>query len=164
MATTITAAGTAVSRDRPTIRRILATRGRLRRATMATLLLSHGVPMMLGGDEIGRTQNGNNNAYCQDNEINWIDWSDKRDTRPSEFVRGLIAIRLADRCCGPPSSDTARRSARPACGTSSWYSADGTEMSGEDWQNDDDRRLMLLFNGVGQRSLLYHVKSGVRAG
>ena len=54
---------------------MLALRARQSRAMLATLLLSFGVPMLLGGDEMGRTQQGNNNAYCQDNEITWFDWS-----------------------------------------------------------------------------------------
>ena len=51
----------------------------MKRNMLATLLFSQGVPMLLGGDEIGRTQKGNNNAYCQDNEISWFDWDDRRD-------------------------------------------------------------------------------------
>ena len=57
---------------------ILELRARQQRNFLATLLLSHGVPMISGGDEIGRTQQGNNNAYCQDNEISWIDWDARR--------------------------------------------------------------------------------------
>jgi isoamylase len=71
---------------------INALRARQRRNLMATLLLSQGVPMILGGDEIGRTQRGNNNAYCQDNEISWFDW-EHADQSFLEFTRGLIAIR-----------------------------------------------------------------------
>ena len=77
-APTTTARGTAASRAPPTTRTILALRGRQRRAMLTTLLLSFGVPMLLGGDELGRTQQGNNNAYCQDNEITWFDWSARR--------------------------------------------------------------------------------------
>ena len=57
---------------------ILVLRERQKRNFLATLLLSQGVPMLLAGDEIGRTQRGNNNAYCQDNEISWVDWADRR--------------------------------------------------------------------------------------
>ena len=59
---------------------------------LTTLLLSFGVPMLLGGDEMGRTQQGNNNAYCQDNEITWFDWS-QPDTELLDFTRRLIAFR-----------------------------------------------------------------------
>ena len=61
---------------------------------LTTLLLSFGVPMLLGGDEMGRTQDGNNNAYCQDNEIAWFDWS-KPDTELQDFTKNLIALRKA---------------------------------------------------------------------
>ena len=61
--------------DDPAVR---ALRARQQRNFLATLLLSHGVPMILGGDELGRTQQGNNNAYCQDNEISWVDWAQRR--------------------------------------------------------------------------------------
>ncbi len=73
---------------------ILALRERQQRNFLATLLLSQGVPMLLGGDELGRTQGGNNNAYCQDNEISWFDWElDERGERLLEFTRRLIALR-----------------------------------------------------------------------
>ena len=79
--------------DDPTIR---ALRARQQRNLLATLLLSQGVPMLLAGDEIGRTQGGNNNAYCQDNEISWIDWSARRDrARRCSLHAALIALRAA---------------------------------------------------------------------
>src|SRR6185436_7847767 len=67
-------------------------RARQKRNLIATLLLSLGVPMLLGGDEIGRTQRGNNNAYCQDNEISWFDW-EKVDRELGRFVAELIHFR-----------------------------------------------------------------------
>src|SRR5581483_3969909 len=70
---------------------ILALREQQKRNFLATLLLSQGVPMLLAGDEIGRTQKGNNNAYCQDNEISWLDWKLDRPRRELlEFTRYLI--------------------------------------------------------------------------
>ena len=71
---------------------ILALRERQSRAMLTTLLLSFGVPMLLGGDELGRTQQGNNNAYCQDNEIAWLDWS-QPDTELRDFTTRLVALR-----------------------------------------------------------------------
>ncbi|HUJ04005.1 MAG TPA: glycogen debranching protein GlgX, partial [Rhizomicrobium sp.] len=71
---------------------IRALRARQKRNMMATLLLSQGLPMILGGDEIGRTQSGNNNAYCQDNDISWYDWQNT-DWKFHDFVRRMIAIR-----------------------------------------------------------------------
>jgi glycogen operon protein len=61
---------------------------------LATLMLSSGVPLLLGGDEMGRTQQGNNNAYCQDNEISWVDWS-RADTQLLDYTRWLVAFRQA---------------------------------------------------------------------
>ena len=88
---------TTASKARPMIRRSAAPRLRQMRNMLATLLLSQGTPMLLGGDEFGRTQRGNNNAYCQDNEISWVDWEgigeDGREL--AEFVRRLIMIRRA---------------------------------------------------------------------
>jgi isoamylase len=77
---------------------ILALRDRMRRNAIATLLLSHGTPMLLMGDEVGRTQNGNNNAYCQDCEINWLQWSDrtKADRAFLDFVRKLVKFRQTE--------------------------------------------------------------------
>src|SRR6202044_376330 len=69
---------------------ILTLRERQSRAMLSTLLLSFGVPMLLGGDELGRTQQGNNNAYCQDNEIAWVDWS-QPDTELQDFTSAVFA-------------------------------------------------------------------------
>src|SRR5665811_431243 len=71
---------------------VLALRARQSRAILTTLLLSFGIPMLLGGDEMGRTQQGNNNAYCQDNEIAWYDWS-AVDEDFLAFARETVAIR-----------------------------------------------------------------------
>ena len=91
-----TARGTAARKGRPTTRRSLALRRRQTRNFLTTLFLSQGVPMLLGGDEIGRTQQGNNNAYCQDNEISWYDWAARR--------HGAAAVHAAaDRLPPPPS-------------------------------------------------------------
>ncbi len=82
--------GTSINPD------ILAQREGLKRSFLTTLFVSQGVPMLLGGDEIGRTQRGNNNAYCQDNKISWYDWNlDKSNREQFEFVRELIAFRKA---------------------------------------------------------------------
>ena len=75
-------------------RSILALRARQSRAMLSTLMLSFGVPLLLGGDELGRTQHGNNNAYCQDNEITWLDWANA-DEGLLDFTKRLIAFRRA---------------------------------------------------------------------
>ena len=77
-APTTTAAGTTAPRGRPTTRQVNELRERQQRNFLATLLLSHGVPMLLGGDEFSRSQGGNNNAWCQDNEISWFGWEPRR--------------------------------------------------------------------------------------
>ena len=82
---------------------ILALRARQSRALLTTLLLSAGIPMLLGGDELGRTQQGNNNAYCQDNEISWFDWA-RADSDLLAFTRQLIALRRATRCSAAAAS------------------------------------------------------------
>ena len=89
-----TARGTTASRVATDDPAIIALRDRQRRNMVATLLLSQGVPMLLGGDELGRTQLGNNNAYCQDNEMSWYDWVGA-DTEFLEWVRRLVAYRAA---------------------------------------------------------------------
>ena len=82
---------------------IIAARERQKRNFLATLFLSQGVPMLCGGDEIGRTQNGNNNAYCQDNEISWYDWNlDERRQKLLEFTRKLIEFRASPSQPAPP--------------------------------------------------------------
>src|SRR5207253_1612480 len=73
---------------------VLALRARQKRNLLATLFLSQGVPLLLGGDEMGRTQGGNNHAYCQDNEVSWFDWSDRRENWSLlEFAQQLMEIR-----------------------------------------------------------------------
>jgi isoamylase len=103
---------------------VSALRSRQSRALLATLLLSRGVPMMLGGDEFGRTQNGNNNAYCQDNAISWYDWS-AVDGELLDFVRRLIAFRHAHPVLRRRGFDTAA----DVC----WYTSAGAPMTQPDW-------------------------------
>ena len=148
---------------------VLALRHRQQRNFLATLLLSQGVTMLLGGDELGRTQRGNNNAYCQDNEISWYDW-DHVDDDLLDFTRRLIALRREH-----PVLRRRRwfqgRSIRGSVDLG-WCRPDGAEMSDEDWDDaasapavgiflngdaitDRDRRgqrvtddsFLLLFNG-----------------
>ena len=104
-----------------------ALRARQKRAFLATLLLSAGVPLLLGGDELGRTQRGNNNAYCQDNEITWFDWS-AVDEDLLRFTKELIALRRR-----PPGFPQAsllhrQRSRGPALVHPVGYRDDGREL------------------------------------
>ena len=112
-----------------------ALRARQRRNFMATLLLSQGVPMLLAGDEFGRTQRGNNNAYCQDNEVSWVDWNlDEEQKNLLEFVRSVIDLRRAQ----PVFRRRHFFQGRAIRGTDIkdiyWLRPDGMEMTEADWQ------------------------------
>jgi isoamylase len=115
-----------------------ALRERQKRNLLATLLLSQGVPMLLAGDEIGRTQLGNNNAYCQDNEISWLDWSAESPDLVA-FVRRLTELRRAYPAL------RRRHYARP--GEVIWLKPQGGEMSEEDWRSPFARCLGMLIPG-----------------
>ena len=116
---------------------VLKRRESVRRSLMATLLLSQGVPMILGGDEIGRTQGGNNNAYCQDNGISWYDWSDV-DSAFLERVKALVAFRKAH-----PLLSQRRFLDREGSAVARWWHAAGREMQSGDWSNPHERVLGL---------------------
>ncbi len=120
---------------------VLALRARQSRAMLATLMLSFGVPMLLGGDEIGRTQQGNNNAYCQDNETNWFDWS-KPDTGLLDFTRRLIELRKAH---------AVFRRRRFLAGAQAadlrWFTPAGSEMAMPDWANPNALAIALYLDG-----------------
>jgi isoamylase len=121
---------------------VLALRRRQRRNLLGTLLLSAGVPMILGGDEIGRTQGGNNNAYCQDNETSWYDWANA-DRDLLDFVRTGIALRRASPALRP--RDYLRTDGRLA--QMVLYRPDGQEMAPEDWENPELRSLAVALDG-----------------
>ncbi len=87
---------------------IIELRHRQTRNFLATILFSQGVPMICHGDELGRTQGGNNNAYCQDNEISWINWDlDEQDKDLLEFTRTIMWLRRDHPCCGVGASSPA---------------------------------------------------------
>jgi glycogen operon protein len=121
-------------------------RARQQRNFIATLVLSQGIPMLLGGDEIGRTQQGNNNAYCQDNEISWFDWN-SADRGLFEFTRRVIRLRNEH----PAFRRRAWFKGRPLHGTGisdiAWLRIDGEPMSEEDWQQGFAKSLMVFLNG-----------------
>jgi glycogen operon protein len=127
---------------------VLALRGRQARNFLATLLLSQGVPMLLGGDEIGRTQDGNNNAYCQDNEISWFDW-EHVDTDLSAFTRHLIRVRAEH----PGLRRRRFFQGRPVLDSNeadlAWYRPDGKPMTDEDWRTPWARSLAMYMPGDG---------------
>jgi glycogen operon protein len=108
---------------------------------LATLLLSFGVPMLLGGDELGRTQQGNNNAYCQDNEISWIDWS-AVDEDLLAFTKNLVNLRR---------SHPVFRRRRFLTGIEArqlgWFTPAGTAMTPQDWDDQDALALGVYLDG-----------------
>ncbi|TVP45607.1 MAG: glycogen debranching enzyme GlgX [Gemmatimonadales bacterium] len=124
---------------------ILELRARQRRNLMATLLLSQGVPLILGGDELGRTQGGNNNAYCQDNEISWLDWENP-DEAFLAFTRDLVRFRKNHpvfRHRRWPSN----RFTPPDEDAISWYGPSGEGMSEEDWEVGHARSVAMFLSG-----------------
>ena len=125
---------------------IWALRHRQQRNLMATLLLSQGVPMLLGGDELGRTQKGNNNAYCQDNTISWTSWENV-DTDLLAFAQRLVAFRRAH----PAFRRSRFFQGRPLRGSGvtdiAWLSPDATEMTDEQWDEGNAKSLAVYLNG-----------------
>lgn len=109
-------------------------RGRQKRNFLATLLLSQGVPMICGGDEIGRTQQGNNNAYCQDNELSWYNWQlDSAAQELLTFTRQLIKIRQEHPVFQRRRFFQGRRILGSEVKDISWFRSDGKEMTDEEW-------------------------------
>ena len=126
--------------------RILLRRERLRRSMLATLLFAHGTPMLLAGDEFGQTQGGNNNTYCQDNEIAWLDWSllQQPDGRSlHDFVARLIRLRQQYPLLRADYYQHAQIEVVPGLRDVDWFDESGNELQGEDWQNGMARLLMV---------------------
>ncbi|MGH8427415.1 MAG: glycogen debranching protein GlgX [Gammaproteobacteria bacterium] len=128
---------------------INALRYRQRRNLLATLLLSQGTPMILGGDEFGRTQQGNNNAWCQDNEISWFDWHALREEEQADidFVSGLIAFRRAHPVLRAPRYLHARVHDEEDVPDILWFGANGEEFSHDDWHRPEGATVAMLLNG-----------------
>ncbi|CAA9255300.1 MAG: GH13_11 / GH13 / GH13_13 / GH13_10 / CBM 48 / GH13_37 / GH13_14 / GH13_36 [uncultured Acidimicrobiales bacterium] len=125
---------------------VVALRARQRRNLLSTLLLSQGVPMLVAGDEMGRTQGGNNNAYCQDNVVSWLDWT-AVDYHLLMFARSLVALRTQHRTfCRRKFFD-----GRPIHGNEVsdllWFRPDGEEMGDEEWARGHVRSLAVYLNG-----------------
>lgn len=127
---------------------ILTLRARQQRNFLATLLLSQGVPMLLAGDEIGRTQQGNNNAYCQDNEISWVNWElDQQKRELLEFTRLLIRLFHRHPVLRRRKFFQGRRIRGSEVKDLSWFRPDGKEMTEEDWNNPEIRCFGLRLAG-----------------
>jgi glycogen operon protein len=120
---------------------VLALRARQARAMLTTLLLSFGVPMLLGGDELGRTQAGNNNAYCQDNEISWFDWS-AADSDLLSFSTNLVAFRRSH-----PVFRRRRFLSGIGVAELGWFTPAGTPMTQADWSDRNALALGVYLDG-----------------
>ena len=127
---------------------IVELRERQKRNILMTLLLSQGVPMICGGDERGRTQRGNNNAYCQDNELSWFDWKlDHSDRKLLAFTQQLIALRQAHPVFRRRRFFHGRHIRGAEVKDLSWFRPDGKEMTDEDWNKGYVRCLGLRLSG-----------------
>src|SRR5207302_5254953 len=119
---------------------------RQQRNFVATLFVAQGVPMLCGGDELGRTQRGNNNAYCQDNEVSWYDWDlDADDEELLAFTRAMISLRRAH----PVFRRRRFFQGRPIHGSDladiGWFGVDGHEMTDEEWTAGGTVRALGMF-------------------
>jgi glycogen operon protein len=108
---------------------------------LSSLLLSFGLPLLLGGDEIGRTQGGNNNGYCQDNEISWFDW-EHADGELREYVKRLIALRRAHPVFRRRKFLIGREAAELE-----WFHSDGAPMTEEQWADPTEHALAVYLDG-----------------
>jgi glycogen operon protein len=133
---------------------VIGLRARQQRNFLATLLLSHGVPMLLSGDELGRTQGGNNNAYCQDNAISWLDWQ-HTDQSLLRFVTALIALRASEPLfSGTPSSGNAPASVLR------WFSPEGHELNEHSDGHRAGQAIALLLESTETSSAPGHQTAG----
>ncbi len=127
---------------------IVTLRERQKRNFLATLLLSQGIPMITAGDELGRTQNGNNNAYCQDNETSWLDWSfDGNGRALLAFVRRMIEIRRDHPAFRRRDFFQGRALHGADVKDISWFKPDGSEMTAEEWDHEHARALGVYLAG-----------------
>ena len=129
-------------------------RDRQKRNLFTTLILSQGVPLITMGDEIGKTQNGNNNAYCQDNELSWMPW-EKADNELLNFVKKLTQIKKDH----PTFSRRKWFKELPVIGTGlndiAWFHPDACEMQETDWHNGFSKSITVYLNGKGIDTLNY---------
>jgi glycogen operon protein len=127
---------------------VLALRRRQQRNFLTTLLISQGTPMLLGGDERGRTQRGNNNAWCQDNELSWYDWSEDPDAAElHEFTRRLITLRREHPVLRRRRFLAGKQVRNSGLPDVYWFRRDGRKMTARDWQGGEPVLGMFL-NGL----------------
>jgi glycogen operon protein len=127
-------------------------RGRVQRAMMATLLLAQGTPMLAAGDEIGKSQRGNNNAYCQDAPLSWLDWA-HADTAMLALVCQCLALRAAHECLRHDQwfADHGDEALFPKV---RWMGLDGQPLQAPDWQDTQNRSLVCMFSAPQSPTLL----------
>ncbi len=141
---------------------VLALRARQSRNMLGSLLLSQGIPMLTAGDEIARTQGGNNNAYCQDNPISWVDWTpDETKTRLLAFVRRVVELRRAHPAFRRRHFFEGRSLTGKDDKDIAWLKPDGSEMTEQEWNNDFARSLGVYLAGdrLGESDARGHVLS-----
>ncbi len=136
-------------------------RERMRRGAVTALLLSQGTPMLLMGDEIGRSQAGNNNAYCQDNEFSWMDWEkvSDRDETFFEFVAGLVRVRRRQPLLRQKRFLHGARALRDGTRNVTWLRPDAKQMMKSDWTNGFARTIGLMLAESGASLLLVLLNS-----
>ncbi len=128
---------------------VLDLRDRMRRFALATLVVSQGVPMILMGDENGRTQNGNNNAYCQDSQLAWMDWSlDPREAALSAFASGALRLRAELPLLAAPHWLRGEPVAQGGLPAVRWLRPDGVAMSEAEWTNGQVKAMAVAFAGA----------------
>ena len=141
---------------------IVAARNRQKRNLLATAILAIGTPMLLMGDELSRSQSGNNNAYCQDNETSWLDWTDRNDPDLIDYVANLVALRKSHAVFRRLDFFTGNTIEETKLKDVYWLAADGREMAGDAWGDAERRtlgmqignhgvpeeRILLLFNAA----------------
>ena len=132
---------------------IVELRNRQRRNMLSTLLLSRGTPLILGGDEFGRTQQGNNNAYCQDSDISWFDWSFSEDAKGLlEFSRRLIKLRQRYPLLSRSRFLTGQHDEQLDVRDVSWINANGGEMEASHWKDASMKCFGMLLDGRAQKT------------
>ncbi len=124
---------------------VLALRARQQRNLLATLLLSQGVPMLLAGDEVGKSQKGNNNTYCQDTPLTWLDWSSPSDPDLHDFVVALTSLRHSCKAFARESFFRGEMLSTGKRKDITWLRPDGEEMNEGDWFDGSRRAIGLLF-------------------
>ena len=145
---------------------LLGARRRSIRNLLATELLASGVPMVKAGDELGRTQHGNNNAYCQDNDLSWVDW----DLEPWQAnlmatTRFLTRLRVTNPVLGQRSFFTGRRAHQDGLADLRWFASDGEAMGDGRWDDPQTRTLLMFLDGthLGGQSLLIVFHGGAQS-